>query len=224
MRFSKFYCGGLITLLSFSCTTEDKTVKEVDTKLEKKGAVGGKTIGLNDDKEAIIQEETAVDDEMRRQEWVNNKLEEELNAEHLELQRCRDDLADPRLGGSGEVAEIPEVDNIKNPNEVKEELGITADGNLKMVKKEFLVDKIKSEKKYETSLTNLVKTVKKHNTQCGQKMARARVTAGLPAQRYKAEGTYDSKGNWTQTRKAEITLDDAFEIRAKEKGNSATAE
>ena len=43
-------------------------------------------------------------------------------------------------------------------------------------------------------------------------MGYARRKVGLPANRYKAKGHYDSKGNWIMTRKKEQSLDDAFDI------------
>ncbi len=53
-------------------------------------------------------------------------------------------------------------------------------------------------------------------TECNRKLRAARVKAGLRLSDYKAKGRYRSDGTWVEERKAERTLDDAFEIRGKE--------
>ncbi len=98
--------------------------------------VDGKEIGINDDDEAIIQENTNADDELRSLQWANSRLLEQLETDHHELKRCRSDLSDPRLGGSGNVRDLPEIDGMKPVTEVKEEFGKDEAGNLKVVKRE----------------------------------------------------------------------------------------
>lgn len=210
-----------LLVFSTSCTTTEGTVEEIDTGLEQKGKVGDSKIGVNDDGQAIIQTETAADDELRLQQWNNQRKEDDVNSEYLALKQCREDRADPRLGGSGDVDPIPAVDNMKTPNEIKEVIGIDSkDNSLKVVKKEIYVKRLNQERKYNTSLVKMNKTLKRYKEDCERKMRQARVKAGLPAYRYKAEGYYTGDGTWVQTRKGEKTLDDAFEIRAKIKNSS----
>jgi len=211
----------IFSILGFSCTSSDKKITEIDTKLDQKGSVDGKRIGLNDEGEAIIQEEVDADDELRRQQWANNRIYENLENDHHDLNHCRNDLADPRLGGSGEVQPIPEIDSMKSLDSIKEDFGLSEDGGLKVVRKEFYVDRLKKERKYEVSLLKTQKIVKKHLAECERKMGYARTKHGLPAKRYTAKGYFDQSGTWIQVRKAELTLDDAFEIRAKDQSKNA---
>ena len=212
---------GLWVLWGSSCTTTEGTVEEMDNEIKTSGQIMDSKIGVNDDNQAIIQTETAADDELRIQQWNNNKKEDEVESEFLALKQCREDRADPRLGGSGDVRPIPAVDNLKMPSEIKEQIGIDSkDGQLKVVKKELYVKRLKQERRYEVTLNKMLKTLVQYKESCERKMRQARVKAGLPGQRYKAEGYYTADGTWVQTRKGENTLDDAFEIKAKIKKSS----
>ena len=205
----------VVMFFAVSCVTTEGTVEEIDTDLESKGQVGLSKVGVNDDGQAIIQTETAADDELRIQQWKNKQLEDDLNDHHFQLKRCREDSADPRLGGSGELTEIPDVDGMKSAKEIKEDIGIDKnDGSLKVVKKELYTKRLASERKFETSLNGMLKTMKTYREACERKMRQARVKAGLPGERYKPQGYVSSSGAWVESRKGENSLDDAFEIRA----------
>jgi hypothetical protein len=213
-----------VTMLAANACSSSEEVKEIDTKLESKGSVDGKQIGINEDDEAIIQENTNADDELRSLQWANSRLLEQLETDHHELKRCREDLADPRLGGSGEVRDLPEIDNMKPVTEVKEEFGKDADGNLKVVKRESFVKAVAAEKKYQKTLKSMQQTVEKNRVECERNMRQVRAKHGLPAQRYKAEGYFKSDGTWVETRPAEVTLDDAFSIKGRAAGKAKAEE
>ncbi|MDA9951446.1 hypothetical protein N9D31_02610 [Oligoflexaceae bacterium] len=206
----------ILSVLFFgACTTTEGTVGEVDTELNNKGQVGLSKVGVNEDGQAIVQTETSADDELRIQTWKNKQKEDDVTAVHDQLKQCREDMADPRLGGSGELKEIPDVDGLKSPSDVKEAIGIDSrDGSLKVVKKEIYTKRLKQERRYETSLKGMLKTLKNYRASCERKMRQARVKAGLPGERYKAQGYVSSSGAWIETLKGEKSLDDAFEIRA----------
>jgi hypothetical protein len=204
----------LTALVASSCTSSDE-VKEIDTKLDVKNRSEGREIGINDDDEAIIQEKTDADDELRALEMGNMRLFDNLQTDYNELKRCREDLADPRLGGNGEVTDIPEIDKMKNLAEVKEEFGLDDEGKLKVVKRQKFSETLAQEQKYQKSLKSMQGIVSKYRVECERKMRVARTAKGLPAQRYTAQGYFDGSGAWVETRKAELTLDDAFEIKAK---------
>lgn len=207
----------LFMLLFVIGCASDYEAKEIDTKLEVKDTIDGSKVGLNDDDEVVIQTETDAADELRTQKWVNSKLEDELRHIYAELQQCREDLADPRLGGDGTLQEIPEIDTLKDVSDVKEEFGITEDGSLKIVKREYFTDHLKRERKYEKTLKSMTKVVNKHNESCQRRMGIARQRVGLPAERYKASGYFTNDGTWISSDKAENNLDDAFERAAKAK-------
>lgn len=201
----------MLAMLFVGCATEHKA-KTIDLSLETKGQIGNKTLGLNDDKEMILQEEQAASDELRIQEAVNLKLQFELEQDSHTLKRCRMDLADPRLGGSGSMPAVDDIDGMKAPETIKEEIGLTDNGDLKVVKKGYFLDKLRIERSYEKSLRKMISTVGKHKEECEFKMGIARRAAGLPGTRFQGSGYQSNDGDWVQTDRHENNLDDAFEI------------
>ena len=204
-----------IAFLFFACATNPHKVTEIDSDIDKKGQIGASEIGVNKDGELIIQNSSSVDDEMRQTEWANNKLEDDLKHEHYFLKMCRNDLSDPRLGGNSQVQQIPAVDNLRSPSQMREKFGLNKEGKLKFVKREYYLDRLKQERELIKSLKKTLKTVRQHRESCERRMAAARVKQGLPAKRYKAQGYFTGNGSWVETRKAENSLDDAFQIKAK---------
>ena len=217
----------LVTIISaitqMGCfASNPNEAKEIDTKMEKKETMGDSQIGLNDKKEVIMQKETGAADELRVQQAVNIKFQEDLNRERFLLKSCRVDMSDPRLGGDGHMPEIPEVDQLKDENEVREEFGLNSSGAITFVKREQFLERLKSERKYEKSLRQMSKVIGGHREECEQKMILARNKVGLPGKRFEAQGYYRD-GVWVETRKSERSIDDALEITAAER-NKANAD
>lgn len=205
----------LIIIISgiWASCTNDKVVKEIDSSLEIKGSVAGSSLGLNKNNEAILQSSTDADDELRGQVWENHDRENTLKFEYHMLKWCRQDIADTRLGGSGEVANMPEIDQMKTAIELKEEFGIE-NGELKVVKKEHYVDRLKAERKYAHALKDMIRKVKKSRETCEITMGQMRIKAGLPAKRYQGNITIDTEGKISKVIQAnENSLDDAFRIQ-----------
>ena len=121
-------------LASLLACTSSEQVKDINTDLEK-GQVGRSKLGVNDDNEAILQTETDADKELQAQIWANDSLESKLQHYTLEFEDCRLYLADPRLGGTGEIKDLPEVGDFKVDTNTKEEIGVDKDGNYKVVRK-----------------------------------------------------------------------------------------
>src|SRR4051812_28879242 len=84
-------------------------IKNLDTDMDVKGSTQDGTLGIRD-RTAIIQKETRADDELRAQQWKNYSLQGNVDDEYYWLRRCREEIADSRLGGNGEVTELPEID------------------------------------------------------------------------------------------------------------------
>lgn len=188
-------------------------VKEVDTDLVVKGTSSLGDIGITNDKMVVIQKKTNADDELRRQQWTNNKLEDQVRIEWLVLKSCREDMADPRLGGNGEITTMLEIDNMKQPVEIKEEFGLTKDGSLQFVAKEDFLKRIQAERSYEETLNKMLKTITSTKEVCERKMGIARMKAGLPSQRIQGVAIVNAQGKIEKViRKNENSLDDAFEI------------
>jgi hypothetical protein len=204
----------LLTLALVGCASQYEA-KKISTKMEIKDSIDGKKLGLNSDNEVIIQEEVSASDELRSQQWLNAKLEDDLNSVHIDLKQCREDLADQRLGGNGVISDIPEIDNMKQTSEVKEEFGLGEDGKLKLVKKEFYLDVLNREKKYTETLKSTTKLVSKHNDSCQRMMGQKRLKAGLPSKRYQAQGYFMEDGTWVSTAVVENNINDAFERSAR---------
>jgi hypothetical protein len=197
-----------------SCSSSKYKVKDIDTKLDVKANMQGSKIGLDEQKQAIIKTEKSTEAELQKQQWTNYDMEKQLANEHAQLTRCRTELADPRLGGTGQVVEIPEIDNMKKAASIKEEIGLDEQGNLKVVKREYYLDRLDRERKYNETLKSMLQIVAKNKATCDREMGYARAKHGLPSERYKAIGHYDNKGTWIMDSPAENSLDDAFKIQA----------
>lgn len=202
----------LILVLLSGCAS----LKNVDDTIDSKGTTQNGLVGIKNGK-AIIQESTNAADELRTQQWKNNNLEDTLKDMSYGLKRCREEVADSRLGGSGEITEIPEVDNLKNPTTMKEEFGVAKNGDLKVVKQQDFMEKLKSERQYEVSLLEAMKIIKKNNAECGRKYAKARLAHGLPANRFQGRGVISGGVLTSVIEENENSLDDAFRIAASKK-------
>jgi hypothetical protein len=200
-----------------ACTSREHEVYDIDEPLDVKGHVDKGEVGIDKDGEAVVREEQEAADELRLQRSANAYMRERLEVDHHELQRCVRDLADPRLGGRGDWTKLPDLDDLESPAAKKERLGLSSvDGeeHLKVVKTSYLRDEIDAERKYERAIKAMKKQVAEQLDRCDYEMAQARLKAGLPADRFKAEGYFLGDGTWVETRKAEQTVSDAFEIQA----------
>jgi hypothetical protein len=204
----------LSLILAQGCAS--KKLKPVDENIDVKATMGNKQIGINDDDDAVIQESVAVEDELRKMTWMNYETERKLKSEREQLIRCRTDLADPRLSGNKKLEPIPELEITKDLSKVQEKLGITKSGRIKVVKKEFLTDRMEKETRYRDSLDSLYGILSQHKVDCERELGYIRVQHGLPSERYAAEGYHGPRGNFVVTRPAERSLDDAFRILAEQ--------
>jgi hypothetical protein len=206
--------GMAVALAMSGCAS--KKLKPIDDDVQVKAKMGDKEIGINDDDEGVIQESVAVEDELRKMTWLNYETERKLKQEREDLIRCRTDLADPRLSGNKKLEPIPELAISEDLSKVQQKLGISRSGRIKVVKKEFLTDKMDKETRYKDSLESLLKVLSDHKTNCERELGYVRVQHGLPSERYKAEGYYGPNGNFVITRSAEKNLDEGFKILAEQ--------
>jgi hypothetical protein len=191
-------------------------VKPIDEPLDVKGKMGDTEIGLNDDDEGIIQESVAVEDELRVQRWKNYETERKLKQERTDLVQCRTELADPRLGGNKNLEPIPELEISEDLGKIQEKIGLTKSGRIKVVKNQFINERIEKERQYSESLDKLIKVISQTRVDCERDLGYVRVAHGLPSERYPALGYYGPQGNFIMTRAAERSLDDAFRILAEQ--------
>lgn len=200
-----------------ACSSNPETIKPINTNLDVKGQVGSAKLGVNEDNVAILQDEKQAQDELTIQEAVNMRLFDEASHQRSELKECLTYLADKRMGGSGKIPEMPDIDNLKTETEEKEEFGQAEDGSLKVVKKSSFVQRLRNARSYDKSLRAVTKVLEKQNSQCQMDLEVARNKAGLPGKKVQAEGYFNSKGTWVETKRGEGNLNDAFEIQAENK-------
>ena len=158
----------LVCALGVSCTTPHQ-VEEVETEMEATGRSSEGTIGKNSDDQLIIQQKRKAEHELESQIWANNALQNEMQTEVDELLNCREAIADPGVGGNGEVLPIPAIDNWeKQP--VNETMGMDESGNLVVVKKEFFDERYNYEKKKTGELRRVKTMIKKHRRDCERRL------------------------------------------------------
>lgn len=176
----KYVCAVSLVLMTACSSTQ---VRHIDTDVDSvKGNTSSGVLALKDG-HAIIQKETMADDELRVQQWRNDRAEEKLSADWYDLKQCRIDIADTRLGGKGELEPLHEIDNMKQVSELKESFGLDKDENLKFVTREDFLKRVAIERKYSESLASMTKAVGDSLEKCEMKLRVARVKAGLPANR-----------------------------------------
>ena len=197
--------------LMYGCVSKNE-VKNIDNKLELKGKIGNLSVGLNKDRELILQESKKADSELTDIMFDNNRLESDIRYAYHEIKRCRRDRSDPRLGGNGEVVSLPKTD-FDEATSSSEELGLNEKGELLVIKRSLFEDRLKNEQDKNQNLKSLLAKVKEIQEDCEVKMGHARVRAGLPAARYQGRIEVHSDGTVKKTINAhEKNLDDAFRI------------
>jgi len=221
MRLFQFAFVGAL-LAAVGCTGSKHEMKEIETTIDQKGEVDGTKLGLNKDGEAVLKAEQSAADELRIQQLANSRLRDYMDRDYFELKRCNRDLSDPRLGGKGELTEMPDLSNLQSPADEIEEIGKTESGDLKVVRTQFYLDRLTAERKYEQSIRKTHKVVKAQLEQCNYTLGVARNKMGLPSERYTAQGYFTADGTWVETQKGEQSLNDALEIQARGKKKSET--
>lgn len=206
----KFVAISILALAAVGCSSTPHKVQDVDTKLESQGSMGDAKIGINEDKQAVIQKEKAPEEELNAYVWRNNELEQQLVIENTRLKNCRKDMSDPRLGGDGTVIDTPGVDDLVETEMTKDQIGMNEKGKLVVVKKELYVERLEREQKKERVLKSLQKQIKKQRETCDYQMGVARVKVGLPSDRFQPVVEYDSSGKAIVKEKGETSLDEAF--------------
>ena len=194
-----------------ACATKKYGDEKLDTKLDAGNNKTSEKFGFDKERNLLMQEKISATDELMVQTHVNEELRSKLQHEYHQLRRCRVDLADVRLGGSGEMAPMPEIDGINADNVYKETVGIDESGELIFVRQEKFEDKYKAEKTQEKTLRRLQKVVANNKNDCELRMRKARVEKGLPAERTPAVIRYEG-GQPVIVQPAEQNLDDAFKF------------
>ena len=202
-----------VLLETLVCCSSSSAVRQVDTALEIHGTIDGALIGLDAARAIIIQKETSLEAELKVQELHNYGVQYTLFGLHERMMQCERERADSRLGGSGEVLDFPQMLSIRGNTETTEQIGMTRSG-LEVVKKQKYEQRLATERRYESTMQEMLPVLTREVDKCTNELRAARVKAGLPAERYAGIGHFDGSGGWIVEREAERNLDDAFRIRA----------
>lgn len=139
-----FLC--LPNLLCGCMTGSPNKVQSVETRLEVKGQVGDRKLGINEKNEAIIQEEVLAESELNTQKNVSMFFQEKLDSAVYGLKECLLEKSRKKNGGSGNYPAVPTATELKNLSEIREEFGITEDGSLKVIRKSSFIEELKKER------------------------------------------------------------------------------
>lgn len=154
------------------CASNPNKPKEISTSLESSAYTPVGSVGLNKEGEAIVQEERSASVELAALQHVNENLHMDLNSEIFDLKRCRKALNRSTNGGDGEFPILTDMKKLQAVEKAHEEFGIEK-GQLKIVKKEMLVEKIKAQRVYQSELNDLLGVVKEQREKCDFKLANA---------------------------------------------------
>jgi hypothetical protein len=185
-----FICKHFKALLSFvplvcvssNCTSNKYKPQEIDTSMELKGAAGAANVGLNKEGEAVVQNQQAASVELMSLQHVNENLRMDLNSSLYNLKQCRSELQLPRNGGSGEAPELTDFQNLSALEKSVDKVGIE-NGEIKVVKTEFLVEKLDAEQKHQKEIRALLKTVKNQEDKCKFNLTAAKEKQALQNER-----------------------------------------
>lgn len=158
-----------LTGLASACRSNEYKVEEIDTTLDAKGRSAGGTVGLNKEGEAIVQEQQQASVALTALQHVNENLRMDLKSHLYNVKTCRGELNRSRNGGTGEAPELSEFPDLQAAEKSVEKIGLE-DGELKIVKTEFLNDRMKAERTHQDELRALISTVKKQEELCAFKL------------------------------------------------------
>lgn len=144
MQFTTLLIG--TALILGGCASKKYGDEKISTQLDMGNNKTSDKFGFDKERNLVLQEKTSATDELMIQTHVNEELRSKLQHEYQQLRRCRVDLADVRLGGSGEMAPMPEIDGIASDKAYNETVGFDEAGELVFVRQEKFEDKMKAEK------------------------------------------------------------------------------
>lgn len=167
----KLCLAGIASLAVLSCTSTPHKVKDLETgELEVQSKGINEDIGINENDQAVIRQNQDARTALQIQRVGNLRLEQELSAENSEYTSCWEQMSSPKMGGDGQVRDLPDPEALKEVVNVKEEVGLDADGQLRVVKEEFLNETLTKEKTYNSRLRAMLKEARKARKECERKL------------------------------------------------------
>jgi hypothetical protein len=154
--------------LAVSCASREPNVKQVDTSLQSKGSTGTHVVGLNAEGDAVLQQEAQLSSEIRVAQHVNENIRMNINTEFFHLKDCWKKRS---RNTTGEMPELTEMKNLEPGVGGTEEVGLV-DGQIKVVRKEDAVARLKAEKRHQEELRAHLDNVKRQREKCEFEAAR----------------------------------------------------
>lgn len=148
-----------IELLFTSCTTNPNKVKDVQTTMENASDVGGGTsLGVKDGY-MVVQKKVLMNEELRKIQYEVYELEDHVYGNRKYgslglygvLRDCKLQLSDTQNGGDGKLKWTEPIDRITDKEE-EFKIGLDEEKKLVGVSEEFLADRIKRFKGYQSLL------------------------------------------------------------------------
>lgn len=154
------------SVLSHCASDDNYEVKKIDTSLEEHGKSGENSYGLNEDNEAVLQNEKDPGYELMIAKKANQGLFLELERDALALDHCIQEYSRPELGGDGKFKNVDDYEDLRPDYDSTEELGVTEDGKLKLVKKAYLKKQLEQSKTQTKQLRKALSYVQKELRKC----------------------------------------------------------
>jgi len=214
----------LLLLIQFGCIHEDEGRTDfIEQSSLKQSKQTNSSQSIGQINEAVIVKEEKLDEILIAAKTNNTKILGEIKSFLFAIEDCRNYLMDPRLGGASEVEDLPSFDLSIFMTRQREEIVTDEEGNLKLKVTQRYEQALNDERNKNKILKKREDIMKKVLKRCKAKLSAARLKKGFPAKKYPAKLKRNPFGGITILRKAEQTLDDAFEIRElieKEKAES----
>jgi len=196
-------------------TTQSEPQKLPSQELTHKGMSFGGEVGENADKKLVIRRTADADDELASLEVANSYLHTKTEQSLYNMNKCRNDLADDRLGGSGEWPEDGlNVDGIAPPKP-QQQMGYDEAGNLVVIEEESFKDHYERQAKWQRQMKVILEASQKATKSCRRELAKARRAHGLQGKEYSAAGYYAEDGTFVPNSHGEVDLDDAQVMAAR---------
>lgn len=213
--FKVFGCCVFFSLLSACSSSPHKVNRQALPELVLLGQVGADEVGLNDRDEVILRTKKNAIAEMAGLRYLLSESTRRIEIAKGELQRCRNESADPRLGNQKIPDDLPEAPTSSSRSQ-PELWTLTSDNELLLVSESYLKDEVQRLQRDKNVFEGFLHSLDKMLSRCMDEYGHLRVKKGLPYNRIRAKGHFVN-GNWKLLRDGEQSLDDAFRLVAEER-------
>lgn len=146
-------------LLFTACTTNPHKAKDIETKMESTSAISGETsLGIKDG-HMVVQKKVMMNEELRKIQYEVYELEDRVYGNRKYgslglygvLRDCKLQLSDTKNGGDGKLKWTEPIDRVTDKEE-DFKIGLDEEKKLVGISEEFLADRIKRFRNYQSIL------------------------------------------------------------------------